>query len=137
MHTDPISDLLVQLKMGIKARKSKIQIAGSRLKLSIVVLLKTEGYIQDFRIQREKRKGNKPINKFIIIIYLKYCEGNSSINGLKQISKPGLRVYAPANKLPRILNGLGIAIISTNKGLMCAKQAKRFQIGGEVLMYVW
>lgn len=129
MYTDPISDLLVQLKMGLKARKDKIFIMGSKLKLSILTLLKAEGYILDFKSDIRDKKHK-------ITVFLKYKENTPSISGLKQISKPGLRVYVQANKLPRILNGLGIAIVSTNKGVMCSKHARKLQIGGEVLVYV-
>ncbi|MDQ0513620.1 small subunit ribosomal protein S8 [Mycoplasmoides fastidiosum] len=130
MYTDPISDLLVQIKMGIKAHKTKIKIAGSKLKLSVVTLLKAEGYILDFKSETRNKKNQ-------ITIFFKYRDGVASINGVRQISKPGLRVYVQADNLPNVLNGLGIAIISTNKGLMCSKHARKLQIGGEVLAYVW
>lgn len=130
MHTDPIADLINQLKMGIKARKKQITIYGSKLKIGILTLLKLEGYIRDFKVQTT--------NQIITLqITLKYYEGLPSIHGIRQISKPGLRVYVPADQLPKVLNGLGVAIVSTNKGLMSAKKARQQQIGGEVLAYVW
>lgn len=130
MYTDPISDLLVQLKMGLKARKQKITITGSKLKQNILALLKANGYILDYKVETKNKKQT-------ITIFLKYKEETPSICGLKQISKPGLRVYVKTDKLPNILNGLGIAIISTNKGLMSSKNARKLQLGGEVLVYVW
>lgn len=129
MYTDPTADLINQLKMGIKARKPKIVIKSSKLKINILTLLKLEGYIRDFKVQTVNKISN-------LHITLKYHEGIPSIHGLKQISRPGLRVYVQANKLPNILNGLGVAIISTNKGLMSSKKARKQQIGGEVLAYV-
>lgn len=129
MYTDPIADLLTQIKMGLKARKPSINLYSSKLKVAILTLLKIEGYIEDFKVST---KNN--ISKVQVV--LKYHEGLPAIHGLRQISKPGLRVYAHADKLPIILNGLGVAIISTSKGLMSAKAAKRHQVGGEVLAYV-
>lgn len=130
MHTDPIADLINQLKMGIKARKKQITIYGSKLKIGILTLLKLEGYIRDFKVQTTNQITTLQIT-------LKYYEGLPSIHGIRQISKPGLRVYVPADQLPKVLNGLGVAIVSTNKGLMSAKKARQQQIGGEVLAYVW
>lgn len=130
MHTDPIADLINQLKMGIKARKKQITIYGSKLKIGILTLLKLEGYIRDFKVQTTNQITTLQIT-------LKYYEGLPSIHGIRQISKPGLRVYVPADQLPKVLNGLGVAIVSTNKGLMSAKKARHQQIGGEVLAYVW
>lgn len=130
MYTDPISDLINQIKMGIKAKKSHVTLNSSKQKINILTLLKVEGYIKDFKVQTVNK-----ISK--VVVSLKYFEGVPSITGIKQISKPGLRVYVQADKMPRILNGLGIAIISTNKGLMSSKTASRHQVGGEVIAYVW
>lgn len=131
MYMDPISDLLLRIKTGTKARKEEIIINSSKLVEGILKILKDEGYIVDFKTK--KLPNNKKETKVI----LKYKNNVSTISGLKQISKPGLRVYSEASKLPRVLNGLGIAIISTSSGLMTDKLARSKKIGGEVIAFVW
>lgn len=131
MYIDPVSDLLLRIKNATKAKKSYVEVRSSKFITSILEILKDEGYINSFEI-KEVSKG---ITK--TIISLKYKKNISSISGMKQISKPGLRIYTEATKLPRVLNGLGVAIISTSQGLLTSKEAKNRAIGGEVIAYVW
>ena len=128
--TDPISDLIVRLKTANKNKKSSISFAGSKLVTSILDVLKSEGYITNYKIiNRNNRKTT--------IVELKYHNLIPTINGIKQISKPGLRVYQPCEALPKVLNGLGIAVISTSKGILTDEQARKQRLGGEVLLHVW
>lgn len=131
MYMDPISDLLLRIKTGTKARKSDVIVNSSKLVDGILQILKDEGYILDFKV--EKLPRNKKQTK----VFLKYKNNVSAITNLKQISKPGLRVYSEAKKLPRVLNGLGIAIISTSNGLMTDKLARSKNIGGEVIAFIY
>lgn len=128
--TDVISDMLTRIRNAISAKHLTVDIPASNLKSSIAEILKNEGYILDYSITGEGIEKN---------IHITLRDENSKyvITGLKRISKPGLRVYANVDKLPRVINGLGIAIISTSKGLMTDKQARAQNIGGEVLAYVW
>ncbi|MCF0158600.1 MAG: 30S ribosomal protein S8 [Veillonella sp.] len=127
--TDPISDLIVRLKNANKNKQASISFAGSKLITSILDVLKNEGYIANYKIINHK-------NRKTTIVELKYKNLIPTINGIKQISKPGLRVYQPCETLPRVLNGLGIAIISTSKGILTDKQARQQRLGGEVLLHV-
>ena len=130
MVTDPIADMLTRIRNAVQARHDNVVIPSSKEKLEIARILKEEGYITDFTVEGEDRKN--------IVVTLKYGKNDEkAITGLKRISKPGLRVYAQADKLPRVLNGLGIAILSTSKGVMTDKEAKAKHVGGEVLAYVW
>jgi len=129
--TDVISDMLTRIRNAISAKHTTVDIPTSKLKISIAEILKQEGYILDFTETGEGVEKN-------IHIVLKDINSNKYvITGLKRISKPGLRIYANADNLPRVINGLGIAIISTSKGIMTDKQARANRIGGEVLAYVW
>lgn len=131
MYLDPISDLLLRIRNATKARKEEVIVNTSKFVLNVLQILKTEGYINDFKtidIENNKKQTT---------VYLKYKNNVSSISGLKQISKPGLRIYSEAKKLPSVLNGLGIAIISTSMGLMTDKNAKKNNVGGEVIAYIW
>lgn len=133
LHTDPVADLLSKINNANRAKLSDVKTQSSKLKLAILEILVNEGYLRQFELYENRRK-----TKAFVRIKLKYNDAKiSSINGLKQISKPGLRVYASFEKLPRVLNGLGIAIISTSEGLMTDKIARMKKIGGEVLAYVW
>ena len=130
MVTDPIADMLTRIRNAVGARHETVSVPSSKEKLEIARILKEEGYIEDFILEGEPFKN--------IVITLKYGKNDEKvISGLKRISKPGLRVYAQADKLPRVLNGLGIAILSTSKGIMTDKDAKAKHVGGEVLAYVW
>ena len=129
--TDPIADMLTRMRNAITAKHEDVLVPLSKEKKSIAEILLNEGYIKSFDIVDTKE------GKFLNI-GIKYDEnGNSVIYGLKRVSKPGLRVYAGADKLPRVINGMGISIISTNKGILTDKQAREAKVGGEVLAYVW
>ena len=130
MMTDPIADMLTRIKNACAMRKETVLVPTSNVKLAILKVLKEEGYIVDFKATDEV--------KSVTTITLKYTEdGQRVIKGLKKISKPSLRVHTNAENLPKVLNGLGIAIISTSKGIMSDKEARKLNIGGEVLAYVW
>ncbi|MGN0748074.1 MAG: 30S ribosomal protein S8 [Christensenellales bacterium] len=129
--TDPIADMLTRLRNAITAKHEDVLVPVSKEKEAIAKILLDEGYIKSFEIVEDKKI------KYIKIA-IKYDEhGNSIIYGLKRISKPGLRVYTTVDKLPRVIGGMGIAIISTNKGILTDKQAREQKVGGEVLAYVW
>ncbi len=129
--TDPIADMLTRMRNALTAKHKSVTIPASKMKLAIAELLLNEGYIQAFEVVGEGTEKS-------ILITFKFGPNNERvIQGLKRISKPGLRIYASCEDLPKVLNGLGIAIISTSKGLMTDKQARQNNIGGEVLAYVW
>jgi small subunit ribosomal protein S8 len=128
--TDPIADYLTRIRNATKAKKVRVEIPASRTKVGLSEILKSLGYIIDYEIINDNKQ-----NKLNIV--LKYKSGIPAINGLKRISKPGLRVYRPADKLPKVLNGLGTAVISTPKGLLTDKDARNQLIGGEVVCYIW
>lgn len=129
--TDPIADMLTRIRNANTAYLPSTEIPSSKLKLEIARVLKEEGYIHGFESVEEA--GHPRLR-----VFLKYAQGKQRvITGIKRISKPGLRVYAGRNELPRVLGGLGIAIVSTPKGIMTVKQARRDNVGGEVLAYVW
>lgn len=128
--TDPIADLLTRIRNANKARHPKVDMPASRLKSEILTVMKQEGFIKDFVVSSDKFPK--------ITVSLKYSSTNERvIKGLKRISKPGLRVYATLDKLPKVLNGLGVALISTSKGILTDREARQQQVGGEVLAYVW
>ena len=131
MYIDPISDLIVRISMGTKSKKAKIQSKKSKLSSNLLRILKEEGYIENY----EEKTDPKKIP--YTLITLKYKGNLSTISGVRQISKPGLRIYSEVNKLPTVLNGLGIAIISTSQGIMTDKNARKNNLGGEVIAYVW
>ena len=129
--TDPIADMLTRIRNANNMSKDKVDIPASNLKYDIAKVLKDEGFIRDF-----KMLDSYPQNK--IRVYLKYGNnGEKVISGLKRISKPGLRVYVDKNEIPRVLGGLGIAVLSTSRGVLTGKTATKEGIGGEVLCYVW
>ena len=130
--TDPIADMLTRIRNANAMRYTKVEVPTSNVKLEIARILKEEGFISEFVVEQHDDKDA------MIVLSLKY--GNKKervITGLKRISKPGLRVYAKVGEIPRVLNGLGIAIISTSKGIMTDKQAREQKVGGEVLAYIW
>ena len=129
--TDPIADMLTRIRNANSAKHKTVDVPASKMKTAIAEILFKEGYIKSFELISNENQG-------IIRITLKYDEkGTRVIDGIKRISKPGLRVYAGKEELPRVLNGLGIAIISTSKGLKTDKEAREAGIGGEVLAYIW
>ena len=130
--TDPIADMLTRIRNGISAEHDTVVISSSKMKIEIARILKQEGYIDNYSVEGDTAKDK------IITIELKYGPDKQKvISGLKRISKPGLRVYAKGDSVPRVLNGLGIAIISTSKGLMTDRDARKAHLGGEVVAYVW
>lgn len=129
--TDTIADMLTRIRNANQMRYTEVKVPASKLKLELARILKEEGFIKDYKVTDENTQG-------MIYITLKYGEKKERvITGLKRISKPGLRVYAKAEEVPKVLNGLGIAIISTSKGIMTDKEARRENLGGEVLAYIW
>ena len=131
--TDPIADMLTRIRNAHQGYKDAVLMPSSKLKESLAAILKAEGYVADYEVvNSEERPGNT------LSIRLKYTPDRSrTISGLKRISKPGLRVYTKSDSVPRVLGGLGIAVLSTSKGLMTAREARRTRMGGEVLCYVW
>ena len=128
--TDPIADMLTRIRNANAQRHETVDVPASKLKKSIAEILLDEGYIKSFEEIEDNSQG-------IIRITLKYVNKQKVISGLKRISKPGLRVYASKDELPKVLGGLGIALISTSKGIMTDKKAREEGIGGEVLAYIW
>src|SRR4051794_2724243 len=128
--TDPIADMLTRIRNASRARHTEVVVPTSRTKLAIARILKDEGFIEDFS---EATDG--PIQ--VLNIKLKYVGKVPVVSGLKRISKPGLRVYAAKTEIPRVLGGLGVVIVSTSQGIMTGAQARKGQLGGEVLAYVW
>ncbi|MCK5081465.1 MAG: 30S ribosomal protein S8 [Candidatus Omnitrophica bacterium] len=127
---DPISNLLTIIRNGAKVNKETVDIPASKLMGRILEILKADGYIEDFRLMKDSVQGSYKV-------YLKYENKESVIIGLKRISRPGLRVYTQGDEIPRVLNGLGTAVISTSKGVVSDREARKMKIGGEVLCYVW
>ena len=128
--TDPIADMLTRIRNANQMKHESVSMPASRLKLEILEVLKNEGYIAEYEKVEDGKQG-------VIKVTLKYVDKERVIKGLKKISKPGLRVYAKANELPKGLNGLGIAIISTSNGIMTDREARKQKLGGEVIAFVW
>jgi len=131
VHTDPIADMLTRVKNAIMAEKKDVAIPLSTIKLEIAKILKDEGYISNFKVDKTQLPNQ-------LFVELKYSgKKQNVIEGLKRISKPGRRVYAEADSIPKVLDGLGVAVISTSQGVVTGKECKKRNIGGEVLLYVW
>lgn len=129
--TDPIADMLTRIRNANTARHETVDIPASNMKKAIAEILNNEGYIKGYQIIEDGKQG-------VIRVTLKYTSNKEKvISGIKRVSKPGLRMYAPADELPRVLKGLGIAIVSTSKGIMTDKEARKLHVGGEVLAFVW
>ncbi len=128
--TDPIADFLTRIRNAVKARKKYVDIPSSKMKVSLAEILRTQSFIRDYNIIEDNKQN-------LLRIHLKYVGGTPSIAGMKRISTPGLKVYVGKDEIPRVLNGLGISILSTPKGLLTNKQAKRELVGGEVVCQVW
>ena len=129
--TDPIADMLTRIRNANQMRHENVTVPASTLKINILKVLKEEGFIANYELVKDEKQG-------LVTIALKYTSENERvIKGLKRISKPGLKVYAQVDELPRVLNGLGIALISTSKGIKTDKEARQENLGGEVLAYVW
>lgn len=130
MFTDPIADMLTRIRNAALIKAEKVDIPASRMKLEIAKILKEEGFIKAYKILKDKRQG-------ILRVTLKYAENNSIISGLKRISKPGRRVYVGSNEIPRVMGGVGVAILTTSMGILSDKACRREGVGGEVICYIW
>nr|AKQ04922.1 30S ribosomal protein S8, small subunit ribosomal protein S8 [uncultured Chloroflexi bacterium Rifle_16ft_4_minimus_899]AKQ05063.1 30S ribosomal protein S8, small subunit ribosomal protein S8 [uncultured Chloroflexi bacterium Rifle_16ft_4_minimus_27880] len=129
--SDPIADMLTRLRNASRARHSEVVLPASKSKREIARILKDEGFVADVREDRED-------SRLVLRITLKYVDGKAPVlTGLKRISKPGLRVYAGKTEIPRVLGGLGLVIVSTSRGIMSGVQARKAQLGGEILAYIW
>ena len=129
--TDPIADMLTRIRNANKAKHPTVMIPASTMKKSIAQILLEEGYISDYKVTEDNKQG-------MIEVTMKYDEDNNRvISGLKRVSKPGLRVYAGKDDVPKVMNGLGVVIMSTSKGIMTNRNARKNHIGGEVICYVW
>jgi small subunit ribosomal protein S8 len=130
MVTDPIADMLTRIRNALMAHHDSVLIPASRIKLSIAKIFKDEGFIADYTVLKGKPQR-------VIKVSLKYINGRPAITGLERVSKPGLRLYTGSKEIPRVYGGLGVAILSTSKGLMIGPEAWRRKLGGEILCYVW
>jgi small subunit ribosomal protein S8 len=129
--TDPIADLLARIRNGALAEHEKVDIPASRLKARLAEILKEEGFIKNFRLIEDKKQG-------VLRVYLKYGPGQERvITGLRRVSKPGRRRYVGADKVPSVLGGMGVAILSTPRGVLTDRESRKLRVGGEVLCYVW
>ena len=131
MMTDPIADMLTRIRNASKAKHEKVDIPSSKLKVEIAKILKDEGFVKNVKLVKDRRQG-------VIRVYLKYTDEDLPVlQGLKRISRPGCRVYAGNNAIPKVMEGLGTTILSTPKGVLTGRQAKKDNVGGEVLCQVW
>lgn len=131
MMTDPIADMLTRIRNALKARKEEVDIPSSNLKKRIAEVLKEEGFIKGFKVIPDGKQG-------ILRVFLKYDEqGSPVISGLQRVSKPGRRVYVGKEEIPRVMGGLGVAILTTSRGVMTDREARKVGVGGEVICYVW
>ncbi len=130
MVTDPIADMLTRIRNANQQRHEEVVVPASKLKVDLAEILKNEGFIKGYKVESEGVAKN-------IVITLKYKGNDRVISGLKRVSKPGLRQYVKVNEIPKVLNGLGIVVLSTSQGLMTDKEARAKKIGGEVLAYIW
>jgi len=129
--TDPIADMLTRIRNAVRAKKKEVNIPSSKLKEEIARILKEEGYIKNYKVIEDNKQG-------ILNITLKYTDDNqSAITGLRRVSKPGCRIYCTKDSVPKVLDGMGVAIISTSKGILTDKQCEELGLGGEVLCEVW
>jgi small subunit ribosomal protein S8 len=131
MVTDPIADMLTRIRNGSGAEHEKVDIPASRLKVRLAEILKAEGFIKNYRVIEDKRQG-------VLRVYLKYGPGQERvITGIRRVSKPGRRLYVGAGKVPSVLGGIGVAILSTPRGVLTDRDSRKAKVGGEVLCYVW
>ena len=128
--TDPISDFLTRIRNAVKAKKKFVDIPSSKMKEGLADIMKQTSFIKDYNIIEDSKQNT-------LRVHLKYIDGTPSITGLKKISRPGLKNYVSNDNLPRVLNGIGIAVISTSKGLLTDKQARKEAVGGEVICHIW
>jgi small subunit ribosomal protein S8 len=131
MVSDPIADMLARLRNGGLAEHEKVDVPASRLKVRIAEILREEGFIKNFRVIEDNKQG-------VLRLYLKYGPGQErAIAGLRRVSKPGRRLYVPAGRVPSVLGGMGVAILSTPRGVLTDRDSRKAKVGGEVLCYVW
>ena len=130
MMTDPLADMLTRIRNAALVKSEKVDVPASRLKLEIAKILKEEGFIRAYKILKDKRQG-------ILRLTLKYADNDNVISGLKRVSKPGRRVYVGSQKIPRVMGGVGIAILTTPQGILSDRTCRRQSVGGEVICYVW
>lgn len=131
MHSDPIADFLTRIRNASRAEHEKVDVPASRLKVRIAEILKNEGFIKNYRVLDDNRQGT-------LRVYLKYGPGNERlISGLVRVSKPGRRVYVTHDRIPTVLGGMGVTIVSTSRGVLTDREARQQKVGGEVLAYVW
>jgi len=130
MMTDPIADLFTRVRNGLMVQRGAVEMPNSKMKTRIAEVLKEEGFIKNFRVREDGRQG-------VLKLYLKYHNGDAAIRGIKRISKPGRRTYVSSRNIPKVLSGLGIAIITTSSGVMTDQLCREKGIGGEVLGHVW
>ena len=130
MYSDPIADFLTRIRNASRAEHEKVDIPSSKLKLRMAEILKDEGFIKNFRIIEDNKQGT-------LRVYLKYVGSEKIISGIVRISRPGRRIYVTKDKIPTILGGMGVAILSTSAGVMTDRQVRKQHLGGEVLAYVW
>lgn len=128
--SDPIADFLTRIRNAVHAKKKFVDIPSSKMKVSMAEILKESKFIRDFNVIEDNKQN-------VLRVHLQYIDGVPSISGMKKISKPGLRRYVDSDNIPRVLNGLGLAILSTPKGLLSDKQAKQATVGGEVICHIW
>ncbi len=128
--SDPVADMLTRIRNANKMRHKSLSVPASKLKLEVTRILKDEGFIREYKYKEDNKQGQ-------LTIYLKYIDKEKTINNLKRISKPGLKVYVNKDEIPEVLGGFGIAILSTSKGVMTGKEALQRHLGGEVICYIW
>lgn len=130
MITDPVADMLTRIRNAALIRSEKVDVPASRIKLEIAKILKEEGFIRAYKILKDKRQG-------ILRLTLKYIDNENVISGLKRVSKPGRRVYVGSKEIPRVMGGVGIAILTTSRGIFSDRACRRESLGGEVICYIW
>ena len=130
MYSDPIADFLTRIRNASRAEHEKVDIPSSKLKLRMAEILKDEGFIKNFRIIEDNKQGT-------LRVYLKYAGSEKIISGIVRVSRPGRRIYVTKDKIPTILGGMGVAILSTSAGVMTDRQVRKQHLGGEVLAYIW
>ncbi|MBW2019437.1 MAG: 30S ribosomal protein S8 [Deltaproteobacteria bacterium] len=129
--TDPLADMLTRVRNANMAKHRKVDIPASKMKVSVAKILKDEGYIKNYKLIKDRKYG-------ILRVYLKYDDLNQGvITGLKRVSKPGRRLYVKKKEIPRVLNGMGVAVLSTSKGILTDREARKLNIGGELLCNIW
>ena len=128
--SDPIADTLTIIRNALGAHKETVEFRASKLLERVMGIFKNDGYIEDYRLLKDNKQG-------VLKVYLKYADNKPGIMGLKRVSRPGLRVYADNNRIPRVISGLGTAVLSTSKGIITDREARKLKIGGEVVCYIW